>query len=674
MCPINEPGAVSENTPAERPSVISREPWQDVNEGNELGFGYSEIKGRRRSQEDALAWCVLPPSSLSPIEMGRRLWTCYRQLDEDAKTLRSEGSGFYLRKSGTTAATTVYDGKGALITAALADAVSFAVAYDREGNPLGVTRLNSVIHHPSDPREASRIADAGGSIIGNRVNGDLAVSRAIGDHGDLKRCGVCAEAQLDIMTVADIKKRHEEIGQVAFVQLIITCDGFTEPVDSLHRATERTSRETQESHEKYLLEALKQLKKEQKITEKELAEKLTAFAMEQGSNDNVSVAVQSITETTPPFLMGVYDGHGGINASNFVAGEIGTIFEGQCRLSNEEYARQELSIDRNLVQYLRDNHSVDVMANQIVPPAPPISEVTDPVTTPLSVVEQPKSKGPNTVTTPVNDDSSKESKGDASVPKTYNLSIVGLNGHTHCILFKSTDTVGTMKERIHELEKIPADSVRIIFCGQSIDDDNRQIGSCEFEKDGKIHWVSKKLEASKVDTPVVPEVKSVDPDATPSEEETIKKTVAFLLKATQTYQDSLGESKAHRAIKPIIEKLNNILGSEQLTDRQKVLDYYQYLNASVSNQNTSVERKNIDLIKKDRGTDRFQFCRALIIAATILTGILPGLIILIGIWAVTKQNPLPFYNRHARLFRNSIDPLAPKEEQASPENDNSPKA
>jgi hypothetical protein len=38
-------------------------------------------------------------------------------------------------------------------------------------------------HKPSDPAEAARIEAAGGAVIIGRVNGDLAVSRALGDFG-----------------------------------------------------------------------------------------------------------------------------------------------------------------------------------------------------------------------------------------------------------------------------------------------------------------------------------------------------------------------------------------------------------------------------------------------------------------------------------------------------------
>jgi serine/threonine protein phosphatase PrpC len=71
----------------------------------------------------------------------------------------------------------------------------------------------SYAHVASDPREQTRVKQAGGRIFMGRVNGSLAVSRALGDHG-LKKSGVTAVPyQMRIPLTADVK----------FV--IIGCDG-----------------------------------------------------------------------------------------------------------------------------------------------------------------------------------------------------------------------------------------------------------------------------------------------------------------------------------------------------------------------------------------------------------------------------------------------------------------
>ncbi|WP_240920614.1 hypothetical protein [Legionella longbeachae] len=114
----------------------------------------------RSAQEDALIWETLEQSlvSLNPEEIGKRLWTTYRILDE--QILKMEYT------DGTTASTTVFDGRSHFITATLADAASFAAIYDNEECLLGAIRLNSVTHKPTDPEEALRIEQAGGLLCG----------------------------------------------------------------------------------------------------------------------------------------------------------------------------------------------------------------------------------------------------------------------------------------------------------------------------------------------------------------------------------------------------------------------------------------------------------------------------------------------------------------------------
>lgn len=59
------------------------------------------------------------------------------------------------------------------------------------GSSLQAVRL-SRDHTPHDPAEAERVRRAGGTVFRGRVDGQLAVSRAIGDHS-LKRSGVSAQ-------------------------------------------------------------------------------------------------------------------------------------------------------------------------------------------------------------------------------------------------------------------------------------------------------------------------------------------------------------------------------------------------------------------------------------------------------------------------------------------------
>lgn len=309
-------------------------------------FGYFETKNspHRENQEDALAWHVfdegeLAPTdepSLAPKELAHRLWTSYQLLDKPEL------------KAGTTASTTVYDGKGNLITATLADAAAFAVIYDKQGAVLGVTRLNSVTHKPTNPEEKQRIEAVGGRIFFGRVNDRLAVSRAIGDNQHaFKESGVCSEANIDITDVnqiaVNLKISPDDIGSM---QIITTCDGFTDGAGM---------QQTKKDHEDYLLGILQKIDAPGTKSEEVLAQELALQAKKDRSTDNISIAIQTLTSETPPFILGIYDGHGGKEASCHVADNIALVFKTQCALSREAYAEQDLSVDSKQDIYNRDH-------------------------------------------------------------------------------------------------------------------------------------------------------------------------------------------------------------------------------------------------------------------------------------------------------------------------------
>ena len=54
----------------------------------------------------------------------------------------------------------------------------------------------SVDHKPQDRREHERITAAGGTVVANRVNGHLALSRALGDFTFKQNSSVTPECQM----------------------------------------------------------------------------------------------------------------------------------------------------------------------------------------------------------------------------------------------------------------------------------------------------------------------------------------------------------------------------------------------------------------------------------------------------------------------------------------------
>lgn len=299
----------------------------------ERGFGLYEMQGLRPTQEDAAMarwYSAHVFAALSAQEIGRRLWTTYKLLNQHCCRPNFAGS---------TASTTVYNGQDELITATLGDAVAFAVVYLPNGQVHAVTRLNKVIHHPDDDKE--RFAKAGGVIVAGRaqgLNGSLALSRALGDY-EYSKLGVCDDAHIDITNIHDLAS--EAIGKI---QIITTCDGFTDPA----------SKQTKAGHEQWLLQCLQAMQNPGNLPEVKLANLLALNAFNANSQDNISVLVQTVLKDQA-FLIGVYDGHGGTQTSSYVAGHIGMVFEQQCALSPQEYAKQRLSADRYFEIYYRDN-------------------------------------------------------------------------------------------------------------------------------------------------------------------------------------------------------------------------------------------------------------------------------------------------------------------------------
>ncbi len=312
---------------------IPRDESEVCFEKKEHDFALFEIQGLRPTQEDAAVAFWYPAgffNTLSAQDIGHRLWTSYKLINQHCLK-----PGF----GGSTASTTVYDGEGNLITATLGDSVVFAVVYFPNGHVASVVRLNKIIHHPNLDQE--RLAKVRGLVRNGRLlgrNGSLALSRALGDY-DFIESGVCDDAHIDI-TPSDFT---HATGMK--MQIITTCDGFTEPVPG----------QTKENQEQWFWKQLQSIDNPGTRSEAELARLLTYKALHAGSMDNISVSVQVLTKNKP-FLVGIYDGHGGDSTSTYVASSMGKVFEQQCSLEAAAYAEQALSVERNWAIYSRDNH------------------------------------------------------------------------------------------------------------------------------------------------------------------------------------------------------------------------------------------------------------------------------------------------------------------------------
>mmetsp|Transcript_50747 Transcript_50747/g.104414 ORF Transcript_50747/g.104414 Transcript_50747/m.104414 type:complete len:281 (+) Transcript_50747:78-920(+) len=143
----------------------------------------------------------------------------------------------------------------------------------------GATRLTSMTDHKAtDPLEAKRVIEAGGQIINDRVNGMLAMTRALGDH--LLKMPILPN---DVVSnVPDITSTDLS-SQDTFV--ILACDGVWDVMND-QQAVELVNESLQE-----LRPILPQLQAEGRSMAEILSRMLVEEALARGSNDNISCVV-----------------------------------------------------------------------------------------------------------------------------------------------------------------------------------------------------------------------------------------------------------------------------------------------------------------------------------------------------------------------------------------------
>ena len=84
-------------------------------------------------------------------------------------------------------------------------------------------------HKPDNEQEKERIEDAGSSVRCGRVGGNLAVSRAIGDHYYKHETSLPAQEQA-VTCFPDVLERKRDSGKDEFI--IIACDGVWDVKDN----------------------------------------------------------------------------------------------------------------------------------------------------------------------------------------------------------------------------------------------------------------------------------------------------------------------------------------------------------------------------------------------------------------------------------------------------------
>ena len=155
-------------------------------------------------------------SGLDSVKDG--IWTAFLALDEEIRSTPNWSNGQDL--SGTTAVT-------CLVTE---DHIIFANCGDSRGLLCrrGEVVFSTVDHKPYLQTERERIEKAGGNVVLQRVNGSLAVSRALGDIAYKRPQDKPATEQI-VSPEPDVSAMRREEGDEF---ILLACDGIWDVMDN----------------------------------------------------------------------------------------------------------------------------------------------------------------------------------------------------------------------------------------------------------------------------------------------------------------------------------------------------------------------------------------------------------------------------------------------------------
>lgn len=243
-------------------------------------IGVTELWGRRQTQEDRVLFGALAEiTNKFTKEEWQNVLNKTISLLESNIELKGFDSGSCLCAN-MIVGTTIY-------TANLGDSTTYLVMIDEQGNR--VVHLLNKLHKPDDKQERKRIEAMGGYVARGRLNGVLAVSRAMGDT-----------TLQGISHDADITQQQVLIPPRGHAFLITACDGMTENA---------------RMHEN---EIGKIVAENRHKSPADISSELAMKALAYDSYDNISVIVTPITATQPPRYAIVFDGHGDNKVSDYL--------------------------------------------------------------------------------------------------------------------------------------------------------------------------------------------------------------------------------------------------------------------------------------------------------------------------------------------------------------------
>jgi protein phosphatase 1B len=201
--------------------------------------------------------------SNDPDAIGVVMQAAFLSLDEDLKKLPLIVSGD--DQSGCTAIVAIITNTH-IIVANSGDARGILMQGDGTVKPM------SFDHKPTNPEETARIEAAGGCVSMRRVNGDLAVSRALGDFTYKQTESVPAKDQM-VSAFPDIEIAERD-GKEQF--LLLCCDGIWDVMSNADAGA-------------FVKEKIEGKYKGEPISK--VSERLLDKCLEKGSRDNMSAVV-----------------------------------------------------------------------------------------------------------------------------------------------------------------------------------------------------------------------------------------------------------------------------------------------------------------------------------------------------------------------------------------------
>jgi len=207
---------------------------------------------------------VLSGCSVSdPKTIGEKMQEGFMNLDDDLKKLPHIVSGD--DQSGCTAIVAIITNTHVIVANA-GDARGILMQGDGTVKPM------SFDHKPTNPEETARIEAAGGCVSMKRVNGDLAVSRALGDFTYKQTDSRPAKDQM-VSAFPDIEIAERD-GKEQF--LLLCCDGIWDVMSNDDAGA-------------FVKEKIEGKYKGEPISK--VSERLLDKCLEKGSRDNMSAVV-----------------------------------------------------------------------------------------------------------------------------------------------------------------------------------------------------------------------------------------------------------------------------------------------------------------------------------------------------------------------------------------------